>query len=147
MTIAWTELTVFEFPKQTAAEAPWIMALEWLATTTHLKITAEGSWKVANSAIPSCGPNGLSGLVTAADQLILPGVPFGALIGKLGGSTISHAVRADAAVLAAEDPFAIGSFCILKPPDGNNGPLFLGFNALARPIQVATLKVAISAPK
>jgi hypothetical protein len=40
--------------------------------------------------------------------------------------------------------FAIGSHCVTSVPEKSIGPLFVGFNCLARPVNVVRLKIVIA---
>ena len=51
------------------------------------------------------------------------GVPIGALIGRIGGSSADQAVDAVRMLL-----FAVGRVCVLPTPDTTKGALFLGVN-------------------
>jgi hypothetical protein len=144
MVINWSELAVYTKQGEDVV-APWVMALESVGDATHLKIESEGDWKSTGSVLPACGPDGLASLVLPDTQLVIAGCRFGALIGKLGGSSaIHHTPAQPGAALAADEPFAIGSFCLLKLPQDTFGPLFIGFNAASRPIHVTTMKVKVS---
>lgn len=144
MIVNWSELATFRKEGEEMA-APWLMALESLGDATHLKIEAEGDWKTAGSVLPACGPDGLASLTLPDAELIVPGCRFGALIGKLGGSSaIHHTPEQPGAALVADEPFAIGAFCILKLPQEMFGPLFISFNVRSRPVSVTALKVKIS---
>ena len=54
MNIQWSELIGFGI-RDDDLVAPWLMVLESLDDSTHLKIEAEGDWKVEASVVPSCG--------------------------------------------------------------------------------------------
>jgi hypothetical protein len=154
MNIEWCAIGVFTRNDETVV-APWLIALESLRDSTHLKIEAEGEWTMVASVIPGCGPDGLAGFGLPSDQLVLPSCRYGALIGKLGGSSAAHrappaanpagggAPAPAAGTLATDEPFPIGATCLHKFPDGVSGPLFIGFNTLWRPIQVQTIKLRI----
>lgn len=143
MAIEWTELTEFALSNQNVV-APWLMAIESVGDATHLKFQAEGEWKMEASVVPSCGPDGLPGFTLPSDQLIMARCRYGALIGKFGGSSAAHVTLAPpSTTLAVEEPFPIGVVCLQKIPAGVGGPLFIGFNALWRPIGVKQLKLQI----
>jgi hypothetical protein len=144
MVINWTELKSYELANK-SVDAPWLMVIESVGDATHLKIEAEGQWNAPGSVLPACGADGLAGIVLPDNQLILSGCRFGALIGKFGGSSAIHHTPAQPGVSpAADEAFAIGTFCLLKLPVDTLGPLFVGFNAISRPMQVAALKVKVS---
>ena len=156
MNIQWSELIGVGI-RDDDLVAPWLMVLESLDDSTHLKIEAEGDWKVEASVAPSCGPDGLPGFTLPGDQLVMAGCRYGALIGKIGGSSAAHRAPAQAAAaagaapgagqgagaVAVGEPFAIGAFCLHKLPGEPSGPLFIGFNTLWRPIGVKAMRLRI----
>ena len=144
MVINWAELVVYDEANKDA-DAPWLMVLESVGDATHLRVQAEGTWNAIGSVLPACGPDGLAGLTLPDNQLVISGCRFCALIGKIGGgSAMHHAPVQPGTSLAADEPFAIGAFCLLKLPPDTFGPLFLGFNKLLQPIHIATRKVRVS---
>ena len=125
---------------------PWIPVLETFSAATHLQIKVEGSW-TPMAHVEECGPNGLLGLPIQPERLVLPECAFGALLGKIGGSSATHVAgaaggNADATITAGK-PFAVGSYCVVKIPDKAVGPLFVGFNGLMRPVLVKNLTITI----
>jgi hypothetical protein len=156
MNIEWCELIGFTMHDE-SVDAPWLIALESVSDSTHLKIEAEGEWKMEASVVPSCGPDGLAGFGLPGDQLVMASCRYGALIGKLGGSSAAHRVPAQAGAaqgaapsvgqgggaLAADEPFAIGAVCLHQLSESLSGPLFIGFNTLWRPIRVKTMKLRV----
>jgi hypothetical protein len=143
MDAEWCEIIGFVMRNEDVV-APWLMVLESVGDSTHLKFEAEGQWRMEASVVPGCGPDGLPGFTLPSDQLIVTRCRYGALIGKLGGSSAAHYIPAQAGIsLAADEPFAIGAMCLQKVPDGVRGPLFISFNALWRPIGVKAMKLRI----
>jgi hypothetical protein len=156
MNIEWCELIGCVMHDESVT-APWLMVLESVSDATHLKIEAEGEWKMEASVVPGCGPDGLAGFGLPGDQLVMAGCRYGALIGKIGGSSAAHRAPAQAAAaagaapgagqgagaVAVDEPFAIGAFCLHKLPGEPSGPLFIGFNTLWRPIGVKAMKLRI----
>jgi len=141
--VTWRKLTTAPLSNK-QVEACWHLAQESLEGTTQLKIVAKGSWIFTGSVLPACSPDGLTGFALSGVSTIIAGCPFGALIGKLGGSTASHHVPAEPSIaIAAQVPFAVGSFCILELPQGLHGPLYLGFNIVRRPVFVESLEAEI----
>ncbi len=139
----WTELKVFEKNEEDVS-ARWLLILESMNDATHLKFVAEGKWEVTNSVLPDCDPDGAAGLAVPDGQLILKGCPFGALLGKIGGSTAFDKIPSEASdALAIDQPVAIGSFCQLKLPESTSAPLFIGFNSTLRPIRISNLNVKV----
>jgi len=68
---------------------PWLKAIECPTDATHLRIEATGEWQLMPGVLAKCDPDGLVGLRVTSDQLLMPDVPAGALIGKFGGSSAS----------------------------------------------------------
>jgi len=117
--------------------APWFPVMETLAGIPSLRIKATGSWNAIAGMLPGCGPDGVAGLVFDSTQLMLAGCPAGALLGKFGGSSASYVPPpAGSTAIAEGQPFAIGSYCVVKVPDNTLGPLFVGFNIVHRPVEV-----------
>ena len=85
--------------------------------------------------LAACGPNGFAGLSLPADWVVLPDAPPGALIGRLGGSSAS---------LKADGAFPIGLDCVVQFPANSVGPLFVSFNIVARPVDVASSTIEVS---
>lgn len=143
MQFNWSGLGAYE-QSETDVDAPWLMALESIGDATHLKFESEGNWEAPNSVLPGCGPDGVANLTMPDDQLVLSRCRFGALIGKIGGSSAGHNAPAQPSdSLAIDEPFAVGTFCLLKVPQDTSGPLFIGFNCVLRPVRVTTLKITI----
>jgi hypothetical protein len=80
-----------------------------------------------------------------SQSLLIPASPAACLVGKFGGSTASLAEAASPKAEGAADTpgpapetriFAIGAFCVIKLPPKTVGPLFIGFNLVARPIEL-----------
>jgi hypothetical protein len=92
----------------------WTLARSYLGAGTIVRIEAEGQWKPLPAA--QCGPEGLSHWAYSRDRLLTKSAPFGALIGKIGGSNI----EIDGTVLV------IGSICVFKVD--KEGPLYLTIN-------------------
>jgi hypothetical protein len=139
----WKLLATYSIPAKDV-EAPWLMAVASFDDATHLKLEAIGKWEPAGSVLPPCDPDGLPGFKAADDRLVVRSCRFGALIGKVGGSSASHHTPdTSAATPAIGEPFGIGTVCILKLPDKAIGPLFVSFNAVDRPIKVTSLSVTI----
>jgi hypothetical protein len=143
--IKWTELKKFEIaPAQPESRRePWLVALDQMPDSSHLRIQAEGEWSMGDGQYASCGPDGLAGLAIPPDRLLFPDAPFGALLGRIGGSTAT--LTAVGAAAWETKPFAIGASCIIAIPDKAVGPLLAGFNGVLRPVLLIKLKVIISA--
>jgi hypothetical protein len=120
----WDTLETFDRTDEPLT-APWVKVLDAFGDATHLRIEATGQWQVLGGGIQPCGPDGHMELSLAPERLLVPTAPAGALIGKIGGSSVG---RADAPV------FPIGSLCTVAIPDKAIGPLFVAVNgALLRP--------------
>ena len=125
----WDTIATFERENQPLA-APWLLALEAFGDATYLRLEATGQWQVLGGDIAPCGPDGHMELFLAPDRLFVTTAPAGALIGKIGGSSVG---RSDGHV------FPIGSLCVVAIPDKAVGPLFVSVNgAFARPGGVLT---------
>ena len=112
----------------------WNVALEYVSGPRLLRLTAldkdEKGAALAKSWHPTAneesGPDGL--LKTGAKTGRLYAMaPFGALIGKLGGSS---ADQPDTAVTAKDGQkmFAVGSYAVIALGKDDGGPLFLTMN-------------------
>jgi hypothetical protein len=132
-------------------DTPWLLVVPGMCDYTHLRIQAEGSWTQSGNAIGDCGPDGIASTPVQVNSLAVRDAGVGALIGKLGGSSASvtmpasspGAAAAPTTSLAEGAAFAIGSHCFVTLPKDFIGPLYIGFNGLARPIQVMALKVTV----
>ncbi|MDI7863347.1 hypothetical protein MRS76_15425 [Rhizobiaceae bacterium n13] len=146
MALTWKQLTTYELPSKQPNDLsfhePWRLVCESIEDATDLKIAVTGEWKVKGNDVLKCGPNGLLGFTLAESELVLKGCPFGALLGKIGGSSAFH--KESTTTSAADQLFAIGAYCTLKLPEETTGPLFIGFNALARPIEILQMKIVVS---
>ncbi len=74
------------------------------------------------------GPNGApSG--DAKTSYLCPGAPLGALIGKLGGSSVDIPDASQPLTpFGTKRVFAIGAYCIMTVAAGDSGPLYLTMN-------------------
>jgi hypothetical protein len=86
MGTTWDEIGAFG-PKDGSLGAPWMLVVEEFSGKTSLKITAEGSWSIIPGLNIDVGPDGEPLLKLADSELYIPGIPAGALLGKLGGSS------------------------------------------------------------
>jgi hypothetical protein len=124
---------------------PWRVAVATLRDVTHLRISATGLWEPADGQLAPFSPDGHMGLRVDASLLLLPDVPVGALLGRIGGSSASLTTVPSAATdaLAASQVFPIGAHCIVGVGTALVGPLFIGFNWRSRPLQVKELTVSV----
>jgi hypothetical protein len=114
---------------------PWHRVTEVIRGPTHLQLSAKGSWTAIPDVLIACGPNGFAGFSLPPDQVVLPDAPPGALIGRFGGSSAS---------LKADGAFPIGLDCVVQLPANSVGPLFVSFNIVARPVDVASFAIEVS---
>lgn len=117
-------------------------ALESFGEANLLRIQATGTW-APFAGLPSCGPDGLAGFNYPDSSLIVADCPVGALIGRIGGSSATVKAVGDAPP-GQTKAFAVGSYCVVKLPEGVVGPLFIGFNGLLRPVMVEALTLALA---
>jgi hypothetical protein len=124
-------------------QQPWLAALDSFGESTLLRVRAEGSW-TPFEGLPACGPDGLAGVSYPETGLVITDCLVGALIGRIGGSSATlKAASADTANTGETKAFAIGSYCVLRIPEKALGPLFIGFNSLARPVRLQSLTLTL----
>jgi hypothetical protein len=133
--LSWTPLNVVQPVPAGAFHMPWHRVTDVIRGPTYLLITATGSWTAIPEVLAACGPNGFAGLSLPADRVVLSDAPPGALIGRLGGSSAS---------LKADGAFPIGLDCVVQLPANSVGPLFVSFNIVSRPVNVASFTIDIS---
>ena len=133
--LSWSPLAGVQPVPAGAFRMPWHRVTDLLRGPTRLRIAATGSWTAIPEVLAPCGPNGFAGLSLPADRVVLPDAPPGALICRLGGSSAS---------LKAEDAFPIGLDCVVQLPANSVGPLFVSFNIVARPVDVASFTIEVS---
>lgn len=139
----WNEIKTF-MTKDYELLSPWIMCQDALGDASVLKFVAEGEWNVVNSVMQECGPDGILTHALPDEHLVVPDVPFGALIGKIGGSSAAHKkVETPSDPPVAGEAFAVGAYCVVKRPAEVPGPLFFGLNTFMRPVQVKELTLSI----
>lgn len=151
-TLKWNLLTEPAFRmSDTLVTVPWVRVLDTQRDYTHLRIASAGTWTQQDSAFGECGPDGFTSGSLQSDRLLVADCPTGALIGKIGGSSASLSTPATPAadddatakVIAEGKAFAIGSYCVIPLPSKFIGPLFVNFNGLMRPINVAKLEITV----
>lgn len=138
--IDWKPFPVSPELKEGDVTTAWRLAVDTISGFTYLRIRAEGTWSILPAIIADCGPDGFPALPLASEKLLSADCAAGALIGRLGGGAAGFAT---ADQNTDEKPFPVGSFCIRKIPDKFCGPLFIGFNASFRPVNVKSLKVTV----
>ena len=113
----WRPVVTLKIPDP---ESAWTPAVEYLAPNRLYRIKVKGSsakWTL-EGAKSDCGPDGIEVPPRSGDP-VCPGSPYGALIGKIGGSTADK----------AGSIIAIGRYCVCKAADAAKaGPLYLGVN-------------------
>jgi hypothetical protein len=142
-TIAWTELTRYQLAQGAAAhriDAPWIAVVHDLAEATLIRISATGTWSPL-AGLPQCQPDGLVGMSYPEAGLVITDCAVGALIGRVGGSSASLKAATADTTAGETKPFPIGKRCVLRLPQNALGPIFIGFNCLARPVNVVSIEV------
>jgi hypothetical protein len=124
--------------KLVATAAPlWTLVRDYVPGSRLLRFTVvdkdESNAAVASKwcpvdKTPPCGPDGIVP-TTSKSGLLTNGALYGALIGKLGGSSAdvpdSSAVGSP---YGTKRVFAIGSHCVISLASGDAGPLFLTMN-------------------
>ncbi len=129
-------------------DANWIKVADSISGANKLKFCAIGEWNITNTVYPDSGPDGAPGVAVPDNELILPGAPLGALLGKIGGSSAFQSIPkrengTEIAIPAENEPFAIGTFCVLNIPNGLAGPLFIGINTRFRPVQITNFELTV----
>jgi len=151
-TITWTDVGTLSLTDELMT-GPWVKVAETLGDATLLRITADGRWSPLGPWTAECDPNGIGAIQVVAGQLMLPEAPLGALIAKIGGSSVTLAGWPSAAPAAGATatatgadgkPFAVGTLCILPLPRVVLGPVFVGINSVMRPVRVTSLNVTVS---
>lgn len=99
----------------------WTPVLDYVPGEFLLKVVATGEWGHADGRDNRCGPEGDSASFLSTKALLAPGVPVGALVAKIGGST---GASDDGTV------FVVGSYCVFEVPSDKGGPLMLTMNML-----------------
>jgi len=133
--LSWTPLTDVRPIAAGPFRMPWHRVTDVIRGPTHLLIAATGSWTAIPEVLAACDPNGFAGLSLPPDRVVLPDAPPGALIGRLGGSSAS---------LKADGAFPIGLDCVAQLPPNSVGLLFVSFNIVARPVDVASFTIEVS---
>ena len=133
--LSWTPLTDVRPIAAGPFRMPWHRVTDVIRGPTHLLIAATGSWTAIPEVLAACDPIGFAGLSLPPDRVVLPDAPPGALIGRLGGSSAS---------LKADGAFPIGLDCVAQLPPNSVGLLFVSFNIVARPVDVASFTIEVS---
>ncbi len=116
-------MTKVTFPVELSIKAnpagTWTFVLESVKGITRLRINASEKWKSGGEEF---GPDGKRTGSVPRSACLLATAPFGALIGKIGGST---------AGLSDGYVFPVGACCVIDVGEGSipkTGPLFLTIN-------------------
>jgi hypothetical protein len=131
---SWRKISVVKVPAQPAQAALWTLVLDLLAGPRLLRFTAVDRDEQSN-AVPltwelapgqaACPPNGIPG--AQAVTYLAHGVPQGALIGKLGGSTADFPAGSPP-VYSGARVFPVGGHTVVKLAADEIGPLYLTMN-------------------
>jgi hypothetical protein len=131
---SWQKIKLLKL--EATASPLWFLASDYVAGSRLLRITVvdqdQNKANVATTWSPvsgtNCGPDGLTTSATKSGFLT-GGALYGALIGKLGGSS---ADIPDASSLTApygtKRVFAVGSHCVISVASTDAGPLFFTMN-------------------
>ena len=124
-------------------DAPWMIALKAIEDCDHLRIEADGEWKLLPNLDLTCGPDGRSDIPISNDALFVPSCPPGALIGRIGGSSADRTIDNAEAKVGAPIVIAIGKVCMVPLKDLPHGPVFIGINIRPRPITILRINLEI----
>ena len=114
----------------------WYLASDYVAGSRLLRITVvnhdENNANVATTWSPiggtNCGPEGVT-TSAAKSGLLTGGALYGALIGKLGGSSADVPdASSPTAAYGTKRVFAVGSHCVISLANADTGPLFFTMN-------------------
>ncbi len=118
----------FSVPSQSGV--PWTKIIDYVSVGNLLKIevTDGNTWTPDGFSQPCSADGDISSgvLNTVTGGPLLAGIPAGALIGRIGGSTADMAL--DSTITSRIFFFAVGRCCILQVPASTCGALFLGVN-------------------
>jgi hypothetical protein len=117
----WVPLVEDESVPARPSAGLWTPVLDYVPTGTLIKIEAAGTWFYADEPEAQCGPDGNPRSFIEQASLLNTGAPVGALVGKVGGSTADR---------DGGHAFIVGSYCVVRIPDGQDGPLMLAINDL-----------------
>ncbi len=120
--LIWRKLKEVELPDP--QDAAWTPALDYLIAKRLYRLRVKGEadrWQLEGMTAP-CTVDGTDFNAARSTEPICPGSPFGALIGKIGGSTADNA-----GVI-----FGVGRYCVYQvTEEAKAGPLYLGANDLS----------------
>lgn len=136
MPIAWQILDLVLVPSNPGRF--WTLAHEFVAGSRLLRLRTVDEDKDGNQ-VPMlwspasdirCGPDG-DPTVTARTGMLCTSAGYGALVGKIGGSTgdLPDTTAGSSGPYAGKKVFAVGAECIVSlPAAADGGPLFLTMN-------------------
>jgi hypothetical protein len=116
---AWRTLKLAKDPLPAKSIGLWTQVIDYIEGPTRLRFKASGKWTYAEGR--ETGPEGDRNLGFPQDVL-LPGAPLGALVGKIGGSS------ADKPDPTKQTVFAVGTDCVISVDEKTKGTLFLTMN-------------------
>jgi hypothetical protein len=131
----WTSLALVKVEAKGAGL--WTLAFEYVPSARLLRFqvvdkdsannSVQTDWKVNGET--ACSANGISGSLVKSN-LMCTAAPQGALIAKIGGSSVDTPDSSQAsAPYGGKKVFPVGSFCVYVPVANDPaGPLFLTMN-------------------
>lgn len=116
---AWRALKLAKDKVPGKNDALWTPVFDYVEGPTRLRFKASGKWTYAEGR--DTGPEGDRNLGFPQDVLV-PGAPVGALVGKIGGSSVD---KPDA---TKQPVFPVGTDCVISVDERAKGTLFLTMN-------------------
>jgi len=131
---SWQKIKLVKI--EASATPLWILASDYVSGSRLLRITVvdkdENNANVAITWSPASGTNsGPDGLTTTATKsgMLTGGALYGALIGKLGGSSADVPdASSPLTPYGTKRVFAVGSHCVISVANADAGPLFFTMN-------------------
>jgi hypothetical protein len=132
---SWKEMVRVKVAAQ--PEGLWNMVFPYVCGPRLLKITVVGKdakgtdvsakWKPTTNE--ECGANGLLTSPKSAATLLVSSAPFGAMVGKIGGSTADLPdTSPGGGIYPGRKVFTIGAYTVVGLVSTDSGPLFLTIN-------------------
>jgi hypothetical protein len=128
ITPSWRRVKWVKVPAK--PDGPWSLAVDQITGPRLIRISvsnkdeqgAEVPTKWKPSSAEECGGNGMA---KAAPDGLVPSAPYGALVGKLGGSS---ADLTETPATSGRKFFPVGTYCVLNVSATEGGPLYLTMN-------------------